>query len=181
MPNCDARWGPMGPMGPDCAVPPAKCVIIHVAPLIIMSVQTAFGNSHTHAHTYTHTQTHLLARSLILWTISSILLWRQFHQVSTPDGVNKRPSGLVAREISVYTYVSLWCFTAEDLTTLKVDWGSQRSCKGKRRMSLRDIGKSRECSPAQSQLVHLLCSLPSICRLVWHEECGRASLFIEPT
>lgn len=100
MPNCNARWGPMGPMGPDCAVPPAKCVIIHVAPLIIMCVQTAFGNSHT--HTYTYRQTHLLARSLISWTISSILLWRQFHQVSTPDGVNKRPWGLVAREISVY-------------------------------------------------------------------------------
>lgn len=181
MPNCAARWGPMGPMGPDCAVPPAKCVIIHVAPLIIMCVQTAFGNSHTHAHTYTHTQTHLLARSLILWTISSILLWRQFHQVSTPDGVNKRPWGLVAREISVYTYVSLWCFTAEDLTTLKVDWGSQRSCRSKKRMSLWDIGKSRECRPVQSQSVHLLCSALSICRLVWHEECGRASLFIEPT
>lgn len=55
MPNCDARWGPMGPMGPDCAVPPAKCVIIHVAPLIIMCVQTAFGNSHTHTHIHRRT------------------------------------------------------------------------------------------------------------------------------
>lgn len=55
MPNCDARWGPMGPMGPDCAVPPAKCVIIHVAPLIIMCVQTAFGNLHTHAHLHSYT------------------------------------------------------------------------------------------------------------------------------
>lgn len=179
MPNCDARWGPMGPMGPDCAVPPAKCVIIHVAPLIIMCVQTAFGNSHTHTLIHTDRRTCLLARwyreQFLLFCCGVSFIRFPLQTASTND------LGALWQERSQCIYVSLWCFMAEDLTTLKVDWGSQRSCRGKRRMSLRDIWKSRECRPAQSQLVHLLCSLLSICRLVWHEECGRASLFIEPT